>query len=325
MKMKQITAFFLALVLVLSLAACGAEKPADTTAAPDTTGTPAPDDTTSAGVPEITGTITYFTLSLGENQTDIHSLSAYPNEDGTFYVEYVGDEKKIGNLDASVHEAILTALEESGLAQLHGQDEYQEGEAVASMYISFADEQMLAAGFSGVIPEAYRTGYAVVEECFKELTKDLPVYVPQPIINGNIAEEDLAVMNEILDQLALENPDAYYISEVMKDEFFAQTLGLSSDAGIDRAITFAPMMMTSAYALNIVFLEEGADADAVCADFKESMDWRKWVCVAPDSALIAKKDGMALCLMGGDVFELTKTAIVDAGWTVVEELKNPDM
>ena len=39
MKMKQITAFFLALVLVLSLAACGAEKPADTTAAPDTTGT----------------------------------------------------------------------------------------------------------------------------------------------------------------------------------------------------------------------------------------------------------------------------------------------
>lgn len=325
MKRKQITAFFLALVLVLSLAACGAEKPADTTAAPDTTGTPAPDDTTSAGVPEITGTITYFTLSLGENQTDIHSLSAYPNEDGTFYVEYVGDEKKIGNLDASVHEAILTALEESGLAQLHGQDEYQEGEAVASMYISFADEQMLAAGFSGVIPEAYRTGYAVVEECFKELTKDLPVYIPQPIINGNIAEEDLAVMNEILDQLALENPDAYYISEVMKDEFFAQTLGLSSDAGIDRAITFAPMMMTSAYALNIVFLEEGADADAVCADFKESMDWRKWVCVAPDSALIAKKDGMALCLMGGDVFELTKTAIVDAGWTVVEELKNPDM
>lgn len=325
MKMKQITAFFLALVLVLSLAACGAEKPADTTAAPDTTGTPAPDDTTSAGVPEITGTITYFTLSLGENQTDIHSLSAYPNEDGTFYVEYVGDEKKIGNLDASVHEAILTALEESGLAQLHGQDEYQEGEAVASMYISFADEQMLAAGFSGVIPEAYRTGYAVVEECFKELTKDLPVYIPQPIINGNIAEEDLAVMNEILDQLALENPDAYYISEVMKDEFFAQTLGLSSDAGINRAISFAPMMMTSAYALNIVFLEDGADADAVCADFKESMDWRKWVCVAPDSALIAKKDGMALCLMGGDVFELTKTAIVDAGWTVVEELKNPDM
>ena len=325
MKMKQITAFFLALVLVLSLAACGAEKPADTTAAPDTTGTPAPDDTTSAGVPEITGTITYFTLSLGENQTDIHSLSAYPNEDGTFYVEYVGDEKKIGNLDASVHEAILTALEESGLAQLHGQDEYQEGEAVASMYISFADEQMLAAGFSGVIPEAYRTGYAVVEECFKELTKDLPVYIPQPIINGNIAEEDLAVMNEILNQFSLLHPDSYTISEVMKDEFFAQTLGLSSDAGIDRAITFAPMMMTSAYALNIVFLEEGADADAVCADFKESMDWRKWVCVAPDSALIAKKDGMALCLMGGDVFELTKTAIVDAGWTVVEELKNPDM
>lgn len=325
MKMKQITAFFLALVLVLSLAACGTEKPADTTAAPDTTGTPAPDDTTSAGVPEINGTITYFTLSLSENQTDIRSLSAYPNEDGTFYVEYAGEEKKVGNLDASVQDTILAALEESGLVQLHGQDDYQEGDANASMYVSFSDEQMLSVGFSGKIPEAYRTGYAAMEKCFQELTKDLPVYVPQPIINGNIAEEDLAVMNEILDQLALENPDAYFISEVMKDEFFAQTLGLSSDAGIDRAISFAPMMMTSAYALNIVFLEDGADADAVCADFKESMDWRKWVCVAPSSALIAKKDGMVLCMMGSELFDLTKDAIVGAEWTVVEELKNPDM
>ena len=95
--------------------------------------------------------------------------------------------------------------------------------------------------------------------------------------------------------------------------------------GIAGGVTCAPMMMTTAFSLVIVTLEDGADADAVCADFENTMNWRKWVCVAPSNAMIAQKDNMVLCVMAdGPMYTKIAVAARQAGWTEVKALMNPD-
>lgn len=330
--MKKITALLLALLMIASLAACGGtgnETTVPTTTEPETTVPETTEEETTE--PEITEDgaaegIEYFSLTLGENYDSIKSLSAYYNEDGTVAIDYMGEIRKMGNVDASAMATIEDALETSGLIDLNGQEDYQEGEASGSMYISYFDGSMLNAGFSGVIPEAYTTAYAAMDTCFQTITAELPEYVPQPQVMGEIAESDKAALDAILAGMTLETPDAYMISGVAKDEFFAATVGLASDAGIASGVSFAPMMMTSAYSLNIVTLEEGTAADAVAADFNTSLDWLKWVCVQPESALIATKDNQVLCLMGSeDLYTQTVSAIEAAGWTTVQSLTNPNL
>jgi len=85
------------------------------------------------------------------------------------------------------------------------------------------------------------------------------------------------------------------------------------------------LMMTTAFSMVIVTLDEGANAQAVCEDFEKTMDWRKWVCVAPSSALIAQKGNMVLCVMAsGQVYDKIEAAAQNAGWTQVKVLENPD-
>ena len=334
MYMKRILALILALLLTLSLVACGGETQPETTQPPVVTDKPEttlpnenpPDAPNTTDTPALTGGITFFQLSCGENYENILSLSAWPNEDGTLHVEFVADVKKVGDLDISAEEKILAALETSGLKELNGQDVYEDGEANGSMYICFADESYLAAGFSGKVPEAYINGYKVMEDCFRQLTAELEEYVPQPLVLNAVDPADMDILKQIYEGAGLEPLDAYAISSIEKDDTFAFMAGLSSHEGIARGVTFSPVMITSAYSLVIVTLEEGKDAAEVCSDFAASINWRKWVCVAPSEALIAQKDNMVLCLIGSDMlFAQTAAAIQAAGWTVVEELKNPDM
>ena len=85
------------------------------------------------------------------------------------------------------------------------------------------------------------------------------------------------------------------------------------------------MMMTTAYSLAMVRLEEGADSDAVCADFAANVDWMKWVCVMPNNAMVAVKDDLVLCLVAeGQLYSLTAIGIENAGWTVVETMEKPN-
>ena len=323
--MKKI-ALILSLVLMMGcLAACGGNADATT---PETT---VPADTT---VPVETNPdnavsdnpVSFFSLSLGENYEDIRSMTVFSNEDGTVHVEYVGEVKKVGDLDESIFQDITAALAESGLAALNGKDAWGEGEANASMYIEFADASVLACGFSGEIPQEYRDGYAKLDAFFAQITASIPEYVAQPMVNGEVEGTLLAELNGIIMGSGLENVDSYTISPVAKDEYFAYTLGLSTDAGIAHAAQGAPMMLTSAYSLSIVKLEEGADQDAVAADFAANVDWRKWVCVMPSDALVAVKDDMVLCLVAeGDTYTMTANGIEAAGWTVVETLESDEI
>jgi len=86
------------------------------------------------------------------------------------------------------------------------------------------------------------------------------------------------------------------------------------------------MMMTTAYSLVIVTLEDAANAETVCSNFESQLDWLKWVCVAPSDALIAQKDNMVLCLMAyDDLYVQTANGIEAAGWSTMKTLNNPNM
>ncbi len=325
--MKRLIAMVLAAVMVLSLTACGGQNET-TTAAPETTEAPVEttvEDTTVA--PEVTGAaVTFFSMSLGENYENIKSMTAFPSEDGSgnVHVEYVGDVKKVGEISADSWTAITAAMAQTELASLAGQDAWGDGEANGSMYVEFADGTSVSVGFSGEIPAAYTDGYAIMDACFATLTADLEVYVPQPMVMGEVDATLLAEMNAILNGSGIRDLDAFAIGQVAKDEFFAYTVGLTSDTGIHSAATCSPMMMTTAYSLVIVTLEDGIAAADICDSFESNLDWTKWVCVAPTDAMIATKGDMVLCLMAAnETYTQTAAGITAAGWTTVNTLTNP--
>lgn len=323
MKHNKITALVSLLLAVLMLCACGNTNTLPTTE-PSVTETTVPP--TVPTFEEVENPVTFFSLSMGEDYENILWVTVFMNEDGTAHVEYVGEEKKVGDLDANIFHGITAAFRESGLAKLDGQDVYTEGDANGSMYVEYADGGIAMAGFGGSIPAEYAQGYEVMDQFFAELTAVLPVYVPQPMVMGEVDEALLAESLEILNGSGIQELDAFTVTQIPVDEYFAYTAGLTSADGISSAVSVAPMMMTTAYSLVIVSLEEGTKAEAVCADFEKNMDWTKWVCVAPSSAMIATKGNLVLCLMTYEGLEEgTAVGIRQAGWTEVKTFTNPNM
>lgn len=323
--MKKFTAFVSLLLAALMLCACG-----KTPAATVPTTEPAVEETT---VPptlptfeEVENPLTFFSLSMGEDYENILSITVFMNEDGTAHVEYVGEVKKVGDLDANIFHGITAAFQESGLAKLDGQDVYTEGDANGSMYVEYADGGIAMAGFGGSIPAEYTQGYEVMDQFFAELTAVLPVYVPQPMVMGEVDEALLAESLEILNGSGIRELDAFTVMQIPVDEYFAYSAGLTSADGIASAVSVAPMMMTTAYSLVMVSLEEGVKSEDICADFEKNMDWTKWVCVASSSAMIATKGNLVLCLMTYEGLEEgTAVGIRQAGWTEVKTFTNPNM
>ena len=105
------------LVLMAALALCGCAQSGEDTA---TTPTTVP-ETAAPTLPTyetVDNPITFFSLSLGEDYENIRQMNVYTNEDGTAYVEYVGEEKKVANLDANVFHGVTAAFNASGLPEL---------------------------------------------------------------------------------------------------------------------------------------------------------------------------------------------------------------
>lgn len=322
--LKRMLCLLLVLVLAASMAACTSGGSDETTAA-TTAATTAP--TGAPTLPDVTvdNPVTYFSLSMGESYDAARSLAAYPDESGQLYVEYVGEVKKVGAVDMKLMHNITQKLEESGLAELNGAESYESGEAFASMYITYADTTYIAANYGGVVAEEFMSGYGVMEDFFRELTASMEVYVPQPLVTGQVDETQLNALMEIMEGSGLEPLDSFMISEVVKDEFFAYTLGLTGDEGITAGTTCSAMMMTTPYGITVVTVEDAASIAAVRADFENNLNWQKWVCVIPTNALIAQKDNMVLCLMGSDdLFAKTEAAITAAGWTEITTFENPN-
>ena len=318
----KILSLVLALVLVFSLAAC------KKTAAEETKPTETqPVETKPAETePEVeVKPVTFFAMSYCPSVDELLSLTAF-DMDGFVSINYFGAETKMGEVEMSALEVIGKAVAEANLAAFDGKSEYADGEASASMYVEFADGTMISADFGGVIPANFITAYEAMDVCFQELAADIPVYVPEVAVMGEVNEEVLAEMQAIMNGSGIPNLDAFGISDVAKDEFFNYTMGLTSDAGIVNGTSCAGMMMTTAYSLVIVRLEDTAKAEAICKDFEENLDWTKWVCVNPSSAVIAQKGDMVLCLMTFEGLEEgTPAGIRAAGWTEIATFENPNM
>lgn len=330
--MKKIIALLLAVVMLMSFAACGGNNDAtETTTEPaieETTTEPAVEDTTEGGenTGDLSSGFTYFSLNYGESLDSVKYLTVMPNEDGTLNVDYQGEIRKLGDVSGDAASTILTALETSGLIALNGAEVYAEGEASGSMYIELADGTSYTANYYGEIPEEFVNGYTAMDTCFQTVTADLPEYVPQPVVSGEIAEGDKAALDALLANMTLEVPDSYMIMGVAKDEYFAASVGLSSDEGVVSGVSFAPMMMSVAFSLNIVTVEDAANAETVAQNFVDNIDWLKLVCVQPGNALVAVKDNQVLCLLGdGDLYNQCVSAIEAAGWTTFQTLTNPNM
>lgn len=303
--MYRVFALVLVLALALSMAACSAKKPAETT--PSTT------ETTAAVVGD-TQSVTYFSLSYGETSDTSVYLTAYAEDETNVYIQYMGEFRKEGTVDATALETISTAFAGTGLAKLNGKDVYEEGEAAASMYVEFADGTSVTVGFSGSIPEEFVTGFTAMDTCLQTLTADMPEYVPQAMVMGEVDADRLAAMQEILTS-EVPGLDGLAISEVLMDETFAELMGLTSTDGIVGGSMCSAMMMTTAYSFAVVTVEDESKIDAVRADFENTMDFGKWVCVRPTGAVIAQKGNMVLCMMAADeMYTATLAGIEAAGW-----------
>ncbi len=329
MKIKQITAFLLALLMMLSFAACGGSN--NETTAPETTEPEVNVEETTAPEEEITEApavegIDSFFLTLSEDPETYKSINVMYFQDGVYNVEYMGEVRKMGTIDATAVAELDAALQTSGLVELNGTDDYQDGLASGSLYVMYGDGSQVTANFGGVIPEAFTNGFAAIDTAVQALIADIPEYVPQPVVNGEIAESDKLALDAILENVSLEMPDSFMISGVAKDEYFAVTLGLSSDEGIATGVLFKPLMMPGDYSLSIVTLEEGKAVEDVANDFVSAIDWHKNICPPyPATALIATKDNQVLCLMGSeDLYSQTASAIESAGWTTFQTLDNPE-
>lgn len=329
------------LAMTLLLAGCAASSgTSDTTDAattvPEKTTTALATDTSTASqettapkeettAPKAEKQLTFFSMNLNQTTDANAHLLAYPNDDGSVYVEYVGEVKKVGTtMDAAVLYSIAAAMVQTQLSDLNGQSVYEESEGIGSVYAEYSDGSVLSASYTGAIPQEYIDAYETMDICFQDLTAELEIYVPTPVVNGEVDPEALAELTQILEVSGIENLDTLQISDVMMDDSFAYVMGLSSADGILRGTNCTAMMSVTPYSLVIATVENEKDLDAVQADFVNSLDWMKWVCVMPTDAMVAQKSNMVLCLMGSDdLYRQTADAVVSSGWGNIEETAFP--
>ena len=324
----------MALILVLSMAACGQRSvvpdgdemidsnvPEDTdTGAPEDFGNDAPDESVSnQQLPE--GAPNFFQMSVGDEEGNYRSLSAYEDGTGMVSIEYLGAFRKVTTMELSVMEKIAEEVAKTDLASLNGENIYEDGITSASMYIAYSEEEYLGAGYSGTIPQTFLDGFDAMDRFFQNLLANVPEYVPRPVVMGEVNPEALAELEAILDASGVEMLDMFSISDVPKDEFFAMQMGLSKDTGILCGTYCGPVMSATAFSCAVATLEDATMAAEVQKDFAANIDWYRWVCVAADCAMIAQKDNMILCLVStGELYADTAAAVAACGWNVLEEL-----
>lgn len=322
--MKKYLSLVLALLLALSCVACGGDaQPTETTTAPTENTSEPTTETTSEPTEEqiATSPLAYLQLSISEEDGSMVSITAFDDDMGNAYIEYVGAEKKMANMDLSLLKDIQAELEKSGMIELAGMDEYKDGEAFASMYIAYEDETSDSANFGGEIPQSFRDAYAVMDAYFQKLTADVEVYVPRPLIMGEVNEDAQAALEAILDASGAEPLDMFSISDIPLDFSFPAMMGLTGMNGITAGTACAPMMSAIAFSCMVVNVEDESKIDAVAKDFAANVNWERWVCVSADEALVASKDQMVLCLAGTDaLYQQFADAIESTGWTVIETL-----
>ena len=320
--MKKILALLLAMVMLLSFAACGEiEKTEDPTKAPTEAPTE-PEETPTEPAKEVKPVVSII--------MNLNSASLYAEDlgDGTVVFSYVTETGyQAGMLDTSVMAIISEALAATEYEALELPEVEEDWMGAASLMVSFGEEDFFSYElYHSEIPEDFQAVYTAMEACFAELAKLLPE--PEVQVEGEIAENDRAAIDGILENLELwTSADQFMIQSVpASDEAFAWVVGLPSADGVVSGLKFGSLNMSVPYSLQLVTAE---DAAAIAKVYEENIDWRVFGCVFPTHALIATKDNQALLLLAADdefvqAYSLTAAAIEAAGWTVYSVTENPD-
>ena len=333
--MKKIMSLLLALVLVLSMAACGDTNPTDPAPTDPAPTDPAPTDpaptdpapTDPAPTDPAAAAMSMVMLSSGEGM-NMDTITIYDNDMGGLYVDFnVKGVRKVATLDLSLLAGLEAAVNDSGMMDLAGTEEMGEGTNSVSFYASYTDWSSVSVSYYGVeVPEAFTTAYNTLVAYIETMLADVPQYVPQAQVMGDVEATILTETQTIVNNAQITNLDMMAIQalDISDPEGFAWTAGLSSAEGISAGAICQNMMMGGGvYTLVMV---KAADTAAVAADFETSMDWLKNICVQASNAVIATKGELVLCLMASDVqYTNTLSAMQDAGWTTVKELTNPNM
>ena len=310
--MKKLICLLLAMVMVMAVFAGCNNTPAGTEPGTDPT----------VETITIESNMTSFSLNWSMDATNMYQIVVYEIE-GEYFIQYWGDIRKEAQLSTDDVEGIKNAFATSGLHTHNGAEEYVEGEAMASLFVSFDDETMYTANYSGVLPETFVYGCNAIDAYVQQLLADVPEYVPMPTIADDVDADHKAALLEILSNSGLQNLDNVAAMNAQQD--LAITLGLTSDEGIT-AGTACSFMITGGtpFYISLVTVEDAANIEAVRADFEANINWEKGVCVIATDALIAHKDNLVILLLSSDeMYSKTAASIEAAGWMDIETFQNP--
>lgn len=314
MNMKRILAVLLASLMIFSLAACGTSAPANQS------------------------TITNFSASYGENFDDAISINLFPDEanEGKFMLYYgTGMDMNQGITDGALAETLTKLFNESKLQKLNGKNEYEDGDAVGSMSILFADGSTFDCSFGGKIPADFATAFEKMDAAASEASQTAEPYKAQVEFADDVNADAKAALNAVFAHLSNQAVESNMGTNLPVDnENFAYSIGinpeqaaaLNAQNNVENATVVMNMMGTVAHNIALFQMKDGADAAAFQQTLLNNADWRKWVCVAPDLALTATKDNYVLFAMTLNAINDELTPALEAeGWTVTNTVENPDL
>ncbi|MBE6928174.1 MAG: hypothetical protein E7467_06800 [Ruminococcaceae bacterium] len=305
--MKKFICLLLCLVLLVSLVACTKEEKNEETEPANP-------------IKELS----YFSMSYSADGNAIDYINITPNGE-TCMVDFTIDGvKKTGELSASVVSELSVVLAGTKLPGLADTSEYADGMAFASAYIEYADGTFLTCDFSGEIHEDFTGAFTEIAIFVTDAAESLAVYVPELSVMGEVDPALLDEIKLVMEGSGVDPLDAYAVAPCEKGEFFADEIGMISDAGVAVAACCRAQNMSTAYSFSIVKLDGSQLVENVCDSFVQGMNWDKWVCVRASDAVIATKGDMVLCIMAdGDVFQMMLTGLEAGGWDVWQSYTDP--
>lgn len=317
MKMKRILSAVVICAMALSLAACG-----------NTNGSNNGHGGSSAGV-TVANPVTSFSGSYGKNPEDVIYLNVSPAQnEGKVMIDYVvGDKQTRGTVDASLMHALASVYEKSDLAALNEKSSYEEGEAIGTLYMDFADGSIFTCDFGGKIPDEFVSGFEALQKEIESAMENMEPYRAQVHFDDDVNAEAKAELNALFAHLSNQALENNAVSNVAADDAnYAYNTGLENADGIANTTVAMNMMGTVPHSIALFQLADGTDSAAIQQSLMTNADWRKWVCVSPNVALTATKGNNVLFAMTlTEISEELVPALQAEGWTVTATAENPDL